>query len=55
MENVWDYLRANKLSALIWGSDDAFPRACREAWLFLGNDPSRIRSIGTRDWATVNI
>ena len=55
MENVWDYLRANKLSALVWDSYDAILQACREAWIFLVNDPDRIRSIGTRDWATVSI
>ena len=54
MENVWDYLRANKLSARVWDSYDAIINACREAWLFLTNDPKRIRSIGSRDWATVN-
>ena len=55
MENVWDYLRANKLSALVWDSYEAILQACRDAWLFLVNDPDRIRSIGTRDWATVSI
>lgn len=55
MENVWDYLRANKLSALVWDNYDAILQACREAWLFLVNDPDRIRSIGTKDWATVSI
>jgi len=54
MENVWAYLRANKLCARVWNSYDAILEACRQAWLFLSNDPDRIRSIGTRDWATVN-
>jgi hypothetical protein len=27
--------------------------ACRKAWLFLINDPPRIASIGTREWACV--
>jgi transposase len=54
MENVWAYLRANKLCALVWDSYDAIVQACKEAWIFLVNDPDRIRSIGTRAWATVN-
>ena len=55
MENVWEYLRANKLSRCVWDDYDAILRACAEAWNWLINDPARIRSIGTRDWATVNV
>jgi len=29
--------------------------ACADAWNWLANDPARIRSIGTRQWATGNI
>jgi transposase len=53
MENVWYYLRANKLSLLVWDSYDAIVAACKQAWDFLINDPERIRSIGTRSWACV--
>ena len=55
MENVWEYLRGNKLSAGVWGSYEAIAEACAEAWNFFVNDPDRIRSIGTRDWSTVNV
>jgi len=55
MENVWAYLRANKLCARVWDSYDDILEACRNAWLFLINDPDRIRSIGTRNWATVSL
>lgn len=55
MENVWQYLRANKLSRLVWANYDAIVAACKEAWNFLIDDPGRIRSIGTRDWACVSI
>jgi hypothetical protein len=55
VENVWDYLRANKLSSLVWDSYDAIVDACESAWKFLINDPDRIRSIGTREWACVNL
>ena len=55
MENVWEYLRANKLSRLVWDSYEAIVSACKNAWNFLINDPDRIRSIGTRAWAWVNV
>ncbi len=53
MENVWDHLRGNKLSRLVWDSYDAIVAACKDAWNFLVNDPERIVSIGTRHWASV--
>jgi hypothetical protein len=53
-ENVWHYLRANKLSLLVWDSYEAIVTACKDAWDFLINDPDRIRSIGTRAWAYVS-
>lgn len=55
METVWDYLRQNKLCALVWDTYDDIVEACKQAWLFLINDPERIRSIGTRSWACVNV
>lgn len=55
MENVWEYLRANKLCNLVWDSYDAIVHACKNAWNFLVNDPQRIRSIGKREWACVNL
>jgi transposase len=48
MENVWEHLRANKLSRLVWDSYQAIVDACKEAWDFLISDPDRIRSVGTR-------
>ena len=53
MENIWDYLRGNKLSHTVWDSYDAIVQACAEAWRFLIADPSRIKSIATRSWACV--
>jgi hypothetical protein len=55
MENVWDYLRANQLSAGVWDSYDEILEACAEAWNGFIEDPDRIRSVGTRAWATVNV
>lgn len=51
MENVWDYLRQNKLCALVWNSYDEIVQVCTTAWNLLIADPKRIASIGTRDWA----
>ncbi len=54
MENVWDYLRGNKLSGLICDDHDDMLDACEDAWNFIANDPLRIASIGTRSWAYVS-
>lgn len=55
MENVWEYLRGNKLSRLVWDNYEAIVAACKEGWDFLINDPDRIKSIGRREWACVNV
>ena len=55
MENVWDYLRGNKLSSLVCDTYEAMRDASKEAWNFIANDAARITSIGTRDWACVNL
>lgn len=55
MENVWEYLRGNKLSSGIWDDYEDILEACADAWNWLMDDPDRIRSIGSRDWATVNV
>jgi transposase len=48
LELVREYLRGNKLCAVVWDSYDAIVEACRKAWQFLTDDPERIRSIGSR-------
>lgn len=55
MENVWEYLRGNKLDRLVWDSYEAMVAACEEGWDFLINNPDRIRSIGHQDWVCVNV
>jgi hypothetical protein len=55
MENVWQYLRANKLCGLVWHSYEAIVDACQDAWNFLIGDKEKIKSIGTREWACVNL
>ena len=55
MENVWDYLRQNKLCAHVWDTYDDILEARKIAWNRLIADPDRIHSIGTRAWACVNV
>jgi putative transposase len=55
MENIWDYLRGNKLSMRVWDSYEAIVAACKDAWLFLVGDPDRIGTIARRTWASVNL
>jgi transposase len=54
IENVWEYLRGNKLAITVFdGYNDIVEKSC-EAWTFFANDPQRITSITTRTWATVS-
>lgn len=55
MENVWEYLRGNKFSSCIWDSYEAILKGCADAWNWFVGDPDRIRSIGHKSWATVNV
>ena len=54
VENVWQYLRQNALSHLVWESYEAVVDACCDAWNDLVTTPQRIRSIASREWASVN-
>lgn len=54
IENVWEYLRGNRLAVTIFDSyDDIVEKAC-DAWMFFANDKERVVSITARSWATVN-
>jgi transposase len=53
VENIWQYLRQNALSHLVWESYEAIVDACCNAWNDLVATPQRIRSIASRQWATV--
>jgi transposase len=55
MENVWDYLRGNKLSHTLWDTYDDIVQACDKAWRFLIDDHNKIRSIAHRNWACVSL
>ena len=54
VENVWAYLRSNKLSNRVFETYDAVVDACCDAWNWFIAQPDRITAIGTRAWAQVN-
>ena len=57
VENVWAYLRANKLASTVFNTYDDIVEACCNAWNFFANDPTSITSITSitqRSWAEVN-
>ena len=54
VENVWEYLRKNKLAIRVFETYEAVVDACCEAWNALMADPQRIASITTRSWANVS-
>ena len=53
VENVWAFLRANKLSNRVFASYDAIVDACCDAWNWLVQQPDRSTTIGTRTWTQV--
>jgi hypothetical protein len=53
MENVWEYLRGNQLSARIWPSYKNIVDTCCNAWNGFIRDINRIVSITARDCASV--
>ena len=53
MENVWAYLRANKLAITVFDSHEDILDKCQGAWNVFESDPKRISSITKREWATV--
>ena len=54
VENVWAFLRANKLSNRVFETYDAIVEACCDAWNWLTAQPDRITTIGTRSWVCVS-
>ena len=51
VENVWQYLRQNRLSLRVWPDYDAIVATCCEAWNALMAAPERIASITRPEWA----
>lgn len=54
VENVWAYLRANKLAISVFNTYEEIVDACCKAWNFFANDPVAIASITSRTWAQVS-
>ena len=50
VENVWAYLRANKLSNSVFDTYDTIVGRCCAAWTWLTDTPDRIRSIAAAPW-----
>ena len=55
VENVWQFLRQNRLSHRVWDSHDAIVQACCDAWNALMRMPGQIASITSRPWAQVRL
>lgn len=53
VENVWAFLRSNKLSNRVFDTYDAIVDACCDAWTWLTDQPKQITTIGSRPWACV--
>jgi hypothetical protein len=51
VENVWEYLRQNKLGLRVWPDYGAIVATCCEAWNWLVAAPGRLASITHREWA----
>lgn len=53
-ENIWQYLKNNFLSNLVFKDAQHITKVCCEAWRQLCQNTGIINSIGTRSWATIN-
>ena len=55
VENIWAYLRSNKLANTVFGNYNEIVEACCNAWNFFANDKKAVTSISKREWATINL
>lgn len=51
IENVWAYLRANRLAISVFETYDEIVERCCDAWNFFANDTDAVKSITTREYA----
>ena len=51
VENIWQYLRQNWLSNLVFNTYEQVVEAACDAWRRLIAQPNTISSIGSREWA----
>ena len=54
VENIWQYLRRNKLAHRLYNTYEAIVDACCDAWNTLIAEPDTITSITAREWANVS-
>ncbi len=52
VENIWEYLRGDKLANTVFETYDEFVDKACEAWMFFDHDKDRAAPITSRDWAT---
>ena len=55
LENVWQYLRGNKLAITVFKEYDNIVDNTYNAWNLFAQDTDCIAFIKTRSWATVNL
>lgn len=54
VENVWQYLRSNKLAITVFDGYDHIIETCCQAWAFFATDKPAVASITQKSWAHVN-
>jgi hypothetical protein len=55
VENVWQYLRQNKLAITVFDSYADIVDKCCQAWNFFARDNFAVASITSRPWAQVSL
>ncbi|MBO0905474.1 IS630 family transposase [Jiella sp. MQZ13P-4] len=53
VENVWQYLRQNKLAITVFDDYAHIVDVCCDAWTFFARNPATVASITRRSWAQV--
>lgn len=53
-ENIWEYLRKNKLSNTVFKTYDDIVDTASEAWRYFAANTQTVFSLTHREWATVN-
>jgi DDE superfamily endonuclease len=54
-ENIWEWLRKNKLANRVHETYDDIVEACCSAWRDFVEEPDIVRSVTRRSWATVSV
>lgn len=54
-ENIWEYLRKNKLANSVFNAYEDIVEACCSAWRFFADAPTVVTSVTSREWAKVRI